>query len=344
MSETLYRKYRPLKWSEVLGQEHVVSVLKGAVAGETYAHAYLFSGGRGLGKTTLARILAKELGTDAMDLYEIDGASNRGIDEIRELREASQVLPFKSKHKVYIIDEIHMLTTPAFNAFLKVLEEPPKHALFLMATTEPQKLPGTIISRCQHLTLKKPSEEILAKMVVKTSAAEGSELTKDAAELVAILGEGSFRDTLGVLQKVLSMAKGKKIEEDEVAEITGTPKRELTRKIIEAVAEGKTGEALSVITQCKNNNLDMKILTKMLIRDLRLAMLYVFAANKNVFKKDGEEHEYLERVSKLPKVAKILPGMLREVLTAYSEIGSAAVPELPLELAIVGISQAAIAS
>ncbi len=161
----LYRKYRPEAFSEIIGQEHIVTALSGALKEEKISHAYIFFGGRGTGKTTTARIVAKALGTDPSDLYEIDAASNRGIDNIRELRENVGTLPFNSKYKVYIIDEVHMLTKEAFNALLKTLEEPPSHVVFILCTTELEKVPETIISRCQEFTFRKPSEKIFLAFV-----------------------------------------------------------------------------------------------------------------------------------------------------------------------------------
>src|SRR3954468_13629704 len=162
---TLYRQYRPVDFSEVRGQEHVVEVLEKAIKNKKIAHAYLFSGGRGTGKTSVARILARELGVSDKDLYEMDAASNRGIDDIRELREGVYAMPFDSKYKFYIIDEAHMLTKEAWNAFLKTLEEPPAHAIFVLATTDRDKVPDTIQSRCEIYTFNQPTREILAGIV-----------------------------------------------------------------------------------------------------------------------------------------------------------------------------------
>ena len=181
MSEVLYRKYRPRGFKDVLGQEHIVNALSGALKQDNIAHAYLFSGSRGTGKTSIARILAGEVKTSSNDLHEIDAASNRGIDDIRELREAVTVLPFESKYKVYIIDEVHMLTKEAFNALLKTLEEPPAHVIFMLATTEIEKLPDTIVSRCQTFTFKKPSQKILKVAVTETAKSEGFTLEPSAA-------------------------------------------------------------------------------------------------------------------------------------------------------------------
>jgi len=169
----LYRKYRPQSLKEVIGQDHIVKTLEGAIKLGNISHAYLFAGSRGTGKTSVARILARAVGTSSNDISEIDAASNRGIDNVRELREAVNTLPFESPYKVYIIDEVHMLTKEAFNALLKTLEEPPKHVIFILATTELEKLPETVVSRCQLFTFKKPSQMILREMIVKVAKKEG---------------------------------------------------------------------------------------------------------------------------------------------------------------------------
>ncbi|MDE1967235.1 MAG: DNA polymerase III subunit gamma/tau, partial [Patescibacteria group bacterium] len=207
----LYRTYRPAKWDEVVGQDHVVSALKDAIGNDRVAHAYLFSGSRGTGKTSVARILAKAVKTADEDIYEIDAASNRGIDDIRQLREHVSVLPFSSPFKVYIIDEVHMLSKDAWNALLKTLEEPPKHVIFILATTELDKVPDTIISRCQTFAFKKPAREIIRKEIMRVAKKEGLELDSGAADLIALLGDGSFRDALGTLEKVIAASSGKKV-------------------------------------------------------------------------------------------------------------------------------------
>jgi DNA polymerase-3 subunit gamma/tau len=188
------------------------------------AHAYLFAGGRGTGKTSMARILANALGTDAQDIYEMDAASNRGIDEVRELREGVATLPFASTYKFYIIDEAHALTKDAWGAFLKTLEEPPAHAIFVLATTELDRVPETIKSRCQVFQFKKPSHEVLKKLVLRCCKKRGCKLgARRAAELIALMGDGSFRDTLGILQKVLTISQDEKLTEEEVAKVVGAP-------------------------------------------------------------------------------------------------------------------------
>lgn len=208
MTEVLYRKYRPKKFDEVVGQEQVVSHLKEALKGNL-SHAYIFAGSRGTGKTSIARIFSDALGTSVSDLYEIDAASNRGIDDIRAIKEAVHTMPFESKYKVYIIDEAHMLTREAWNALLKTLEEPPAHVLFILATTELEKIPETILSRCQTLTFKKPSDKTLREVISATAKKEGYKIEPEALDIIVLLADGSFRDAHGALQKALGGSKDK---------------------------------------------------------------------------------------------------------------------------------------
>ncbi len=208
--EVLYRKYRPQGFADVIGQDSVVKALSGAIKNKTIAHAYLFAGSRGIGKTSIARIFAREIGTTPNDIYEIDAASNRGIDDIRALRDAVGTLPFESEFKVYIIDEVHMLTKEAFNALLKTLEEPPKHVVFILATTEVYKLPETIVSRCQVFEFKRPTVDILKDTVMAIAEKEGFTIEPGGAELVALVGDGSFRDTHGVLERVIAGKAGER--------------------------------------------------------------------------------------------------------------------------------------
>ncbi len=227
----MYRTYRPKTFAEVRGQEEVVSVLEAAIKKGDVAHAYLFAGGWGTGKTSMARILARALDTSDEDIYEMDAASNRGIDEIRELREGVSTMPFNSKYKFYIIDEAHALTKDAWGAFLKTLEEPPAHAIFVLATTELDRVPETIQSRCQVFRFKKPSHEILKKLVLDVAKKEGVSLESAGAELIALAGDGSFRDTLGTLQKALTISGDATLTEAEIAKVVGAPSSGLGQRL-----------------------------------------------------------------------------------------------------------------
>src|SRR3989338_6675726 len=193
-TQVFYRKYRPQKFEEVIGQEHIVGILKNALKEKRLAHAYLFSGPRGTGKTTIARILAREAGCFEEDIIEIDAASQRGIDEARALREAVHILPLRSPYKVYIIDEVHMLTKEAFNALLKTLEEPPKHAIFILATTETEKVPDTVASRTQRFEFTKIGLADIIKELGIITKAEGIKAEDKALKLIAFFAEGSLRD------------------------------------------------------------------------------------------------------------------------------------------------------
>jgi DNA polymerase-3 subunit gamma/tau len=232
----LYRKYRPQKFDDVVGQEPIIELLTSAIKNKKISHAYLFCGGRGTGKTTVARIVAREIGCHDEDIIEIDAASNRGIDEIRELREAVRTAPFSSPYKVYIIDEAHMLTKEAANALLKTLEEPPSHVIFILATTDPEKLPATIVSRCQKITFKNPDHKTLSSRLVHVAGGEGYDLHTDSAHLIALHGKGSYRDALGVLEQVLAVSD-KKVDHEKVRVLLGTPEQAALILLLESVCK-----------------------------------------------------------------------------------------------------------
>lgn len=340
MAEALYRKYRPQKWGEVVGQEHIVSLLEASVKSKTTAQAYLFTGTRGTGKTSVARILARALGCAPEDLVEIDAASNTGVDDIRELQEGVRTLPFKSPVKVYIIDEVHMLSKSAFNALLKTLEEPPSHVVFILATTEVHKVPETIASRCEVHHFKSPTVEILTKALTKIAKSEELKLGKGVAELLAVLGDGSFRDAIGNLQKVANLSADKEITLAEAERVTSAPSVAQVWQIIEAVAEGNLDAALKVVQEAVDGGKDMRSLLKLLIRDVRTVTLYGFSPALRVELADEVGEEVAEKLKQLTGSKENLsrwPGVLRELLQAYLETYSAAVPSLPLELALIKI-------
>ncbi len=334
----LYRKYRPFDWPQVIGQGHIISVLEKSIKADKIAHAYLFTGSRGTGKTSIARIFARALDVSENDMYEIDAASNRGIDDIREIRDGVNVLPFESKYKVYIIDEVHMLTKEAFNALLKTLEEPPAHVIFILATTETDKIPETILSRCQIFSFKKPNREVLKNHVVDVAKKEGYSLEAGVADLVALLGDGSFRDTLGILQKVLSASKDTKILIKEVEEITGAPKSSLVNDFIVALSAGNKDEALSVVSKVKGENISIKTFIALVLEKVRFILILKNSNQKETMNKDiSEDDQALVDTLVKDEKSKINSGLLKELLKAYDATSGACIESLPLELSVIDI-------
>lgn len=338
-SIALYTKYRPQKFKDVIGQDQVTGVLAEAIKLGNIAHAYLFAGSRGIGKTSIARILAREIGTSRDDLYEIDAASNNSVDEIRELNNSVNISPFDSKYKVYILDEVHMLSKSAFNALLKTLEEPPSHVIFILATTEPEKIPDTVISRCETYTFKKPNQKILKETVEKVAKAEGYSIDSGSADLVALLGDGSFRDTLGVLQKVIHSSKDQKLTIDEVEKVTGAPKGKLVNDYIESIVEKSVEKGMSAVAEAAENNIDMKVYLSLILAKMRALLMLRFTKNfeKKLEESFGEDDmKFLKKLAE-DKEVKINSETLLILLKAHDQINKSVVPELPLELALIEI-------
>ena len=264
----LYRKFRPLTFSEIVGQEHIVKTLKNEIINDRIGHAYLFNGVRGTGKTSAAKILARAvnclnpqngepcnecsvcksaLDGSLTDIVEMDAASNNSVDDVRAIRDEVNFLPTVAKYRVYIIDEVHMLSPGAFNALLKTLEEPPAHVKFILATTEPQKLPATILSRCQRFDFKKISDENIEKRLDYVCKQSNLDITKDAEKLIAQLSEGAMRDALSILERC-TQEEGA-ITDELVKELVGIPKVESVNKIIKAILEKDTDTALTTIDE-----------------------------------------------------------------------------------------------
>ena len=338
----LYRKYRPQKFNEILGQDHIVKILKNAIRLGRVSHAYLFSGPRGIGKTSVARILAKEAKCADIDLLEIDAASSRGIDEIRALRDGVRFSPMEGKIKVYIIDEVHMLTKEAFNALLKTLEEPPPHVIFILATTELEKVPPTIVSRCQNFSFRKIPENILRSSTVDVAKKEGFVIDEEVAGLIALFADGSFRDAQSMLDQTLSLGdknKDNKITGKEVREFLSVPAREIVEDFLSSLFDKNIEKGMIVIQKAVDQNLDPKVFLKLILRDLRsLLLIRLIPNSKNMLKEAmGErEFDFLEKhrddfsVDELEKT-------LEAFLGTYDARTRPYLPYLPLELALVRV-------
>lgn len=288
MYQVLYRKYRPKVFSDVYGQDHVTSTLKNEIKNGRVSHAYLFTGSRGTGKTTCAKILAKAVNCEhnvdgepcnecevckgldngsIYDVVEIDAASNNGVDNIRELRDETNYAPSRGKYRVYIIDEVHMLSTGAFNALLKTLEEPPAHVIFILATTEVHKLPATILSRCQRFDFKRIQPETMAVRLKEVAGLEGLSLDDDAAVLIARIADGALRDGLSILDQCAG--RSKEINSDLVSEVAGLAGREAMYKLSDCIANSDSNTAMSIISDLYQNSFDMERLCVEMINHFR---------------------------------------------------------------------------
>jgi DNA polymerase III subunit gamma/tau len=340
MSVSLYRKYRPQNFSEVLDQDHIVKSLESAIKSGNISHAYLFAGSRGTGKTSIARIFAREIGTSPSDIYEIDAASNRGINEAKELIAGVSTLPFDSKYKVYILDEVHMLTKEAWNAFLKTLEEPPAHVVFILATTELHKVPDTVRSRCQVFEFKKPSIEIRSELIEQVAKKEKIKIELPAVKLIARLGDGAFRDTLGVFEKIINHANGKEITVSLITSLTRLPTIEFVNEFIEDLVKGNLQELLKNLN-AEFADRDEDVLEHFLvfvIEKIRGVLLFRFALNSAediLGNMDSESREFLKKLSKEKNI--IDSKLLTEFLVILDETKKSSIKTIPLELALMRI-------
>ncbi len=330
--QTLYRKYRPQSFDEVIGQEHVISVLKNDIKNKTHSHSYIFSGTRGVGKTTIARILAKELKVTDKDLHEIDAASNTGVDDIREIKESAYALPFESPYKVYLLDEAHMLSKSAFNALLKILEEPPSHVIFMLATTEPEKIPQTIMSRCQHFSLKEPSISQIKEYIQDIVKKEGKEIDSYAVSTIATMAEGSFRDSLSLLQRVINLSD--KLTSELVSEILGTPPAENLKNFLLALEGRDTNQALNIISEMQKQGYDLAFFLDILINRLRTLLLFKVGSSSGMQSLDEQEKEQLKKL-KIEKTELI--SFLQTFLELKNKIKNSAFKQLHFELALIDL-------
>jgi DNA polymerase-3 subunit gamma/tau len=335
--QSLYRTYRPGTFAEVAGQDQIIKALEEQIASKKVGHAYLFAGSRGLGKTSIARIFARELGCTERDLYEIDAASNNSVDDIRALTENVYTLPFESPYKVYILDEAHMLSKGAWNAFLKTLEEPPAHTIFILATTELSKVPETVQSRCQVYEFKKPSRAGLAKLISQIAKKEGYAIEPSAADLVAFLADGSYRDALSSLEKVLATSSDKKITREEAERATGAPRLSLVIDFVRALNEGKQGEALANVHHVASEGIDLPLYLALVLELTRTVLLVRHAPElrKEIAAEYGEdEYPVIEELA-MHADSKLTHQALKLLLDATERMRFSPVTSLPIELAVM---------
>lgn len=394
--QVLYRKYRPRDFSEVVGQSHIVAVLERQVAAGHTAHAYLFSGPRGVGKTTVARLIAKAVncanapgasgksdagalntrqsplsapnrlpgqrgllspkGTvasgdgglpcntcdsclafntgSALNLIEIDAASNRGIDEIRELREAVRFTPAGGGTKVYVIDEVHQLTKDAFNALLKTLEEPPAHAAFILATTELDKVPPTIVSRTQHFEFRRPRADVLRDRLLAVAAKEKVALAADAAEAIAFAAEGSVRDAESMLGKIMAV-EDNAITRTEVEEILGIPKQEALGALLAYIGRGELAPAIELVNRLYHDGYEMEYLAKLIVSFFRDALLMKTAPDATAAAEAPGASDAIRSLGLYS--ADALADAIVAFIEAIPAVRRSPIPQLPLELALVKI-------
>jgi DNA polymerase-3 subunit gamma/tau len=333
----LYRKYRPEDFDQVMGQDAITDSLKASLKSGKISHAYLFTGSRGTGKTSVARIFAKALGTTPNDLYEIDAASNNGVDEIRELRDGVNTLPFDSKYKVYILDEVHMLSKAAFNALLKTLEEPPAHVIFILATTEPHKVLDTVKSRCQIFEFKKPGLEDLVLFVQDGAKKEKREVTDEAADLIARFADGAYRDAWGTLERVLQSTDKKKIEWDDVVALVGASHRDLVNNFVSAIVENNLDEALAITHKASEND-NMEVFLQDVVQLFRVILLRRFAPAFGKTAMEGFREDLVKNVEKWAGEKNVVNAqLLVEFLHLLDETKKTSMPQIPVELALMRI-------
>ncbi|MFA7169805.1 MAG: DNA polymerase III subunit gamma/tau [Candidatus Paceibacterota bacterium] len=360
MSLALYRKYRPSGFGEVVGQEHVVRTLKNAIKNEKVAHAYLFSGPRGTGKTSIARILAKAVNCENLqgsepcgecssckeinagqflDLVEIDAATHTQVDKMRDIIERINFSPARGKKKVYIIDEVHMLSKGAFNALLKTLEEPPAHVLFILATTEIHKIPATIISRCQRFDFRHLRVEEIKRRLEEIIKIEGVEVEDGVLEFIALSSGGGMRDSESLLGQIISLQDDGKITLKEVRDILSLPDVSLAVDIINFIVEQKYNEAVLYVNKIAEDGYDLFELNKSVVEYLRKLMLVKLSPQmKENFatQMTKEQIEELEKISKGTSLSRIFK-VISAFIKSQSNIRGAILPQLPLELALAEI-------
>lgn len=352
----LARRWRPQRFEDVVGQEHVTRTLQNAIAAGRIAHAYLFSGPRGVGKTTVARILAKAVNCQtgpspepcgkcdtckeisagsSIDVIEIDAASNRGIDEIRELRENVRYTPVSGRYKVYIIDEAHMITHDAFNAFLKTLEEPPEYVIFILATTEPRKIPATILSRCQRFDFRMLNRQEIINRLRKLAEADDISAEDEALSLIADSADGAMRDAESILDQLISSGKGK-LETEEVSRLLGLGAYRLLDQLVEKILQSDSAGSLETLSVLADYGADLSQCLKRLVSYFRDLMFYkinpdLIDASETTLQQLAKQSEGVS-IDRLMKIA-------RALTQAESDIKQLGYERLNLEMALIRLSR-----
>lgn len=359
----LYRKWRPQTFKDLVGQEHISRTLANAITSGHIGHAYLFAGPRGTGKTSTAKILAKALNCEhgptpepcgqceqcrkiadgsSMDVFEIDAASNRGIDEIRDLRETVKFAPVDGRYKVYIIDEVHMLTTEAFNALLKTLEEPPAHVVFILATTEAHKVPPTIQSRCQRYDFKRITVEEIESRLRYITAEMKMEAEDEALAMIAIQADGGMRDALSILDQCAALAEGT-ITAERVRQILGLVGHDWIYKMTKALAARNVQEALQILAELLRDGKDLKQVLSELSLHLRSLMIFQAAGTVEAMDLYAEPQDVLQEQAKL-FAPEVLPRMIARLHEAMTEMKWSPQPRITVEVALMELCRPEVAS
>lgn len=361
MSEVLYRKYRPISFDEVVGQEYIIKTIKNSIKNGKIAHAYLFAGPRGIGKTTIARILAKTVNcrnqkdgnpcnecdiclsinqNSFLDMVEIDAATHTQVDKMRDIIEKINFAPSVGKYKVYIIDEVHMLSKGAFNALLKTLEEPPQHIIFILATTETHKIPATIISRCQKFDFRRIKVFEITKCLAEIAKKEGAEVEQGVLDFIAINSNGGLRDSESLFGQILSFNTGDKITLDEVQNILSIADSSVVIEMINFILGKKYSEAIEYISKIADDGYDLEQFAILIVEYARKLMLIKISPEMEKHFSSQMTEEQILQLKETSQKYSITSFMkiIRLFINSKEEIKSAVIPQLPLELAIAQIN------